>query len=163
MKCVLIRHGEKSNPREDAPDIYLSLQGLAQSQDLQKKMSALILPKPTHLYASEIERTQQTLGAASKVFNLHVAARREFDLQDFNESAATFRQRVQRGLEFIAGHPPESVLYVCSHQDWLHEALSLIASPHDLANKDYWPTGRYIEFNVLPNGQWEILTEGRLL
>lgn len=166
MVLIFLRHGEKSNLLSDEAESYLSPQGHRQAQTLVSLTQNGQLPKPTHLLASEFERTSQTLLPLSKQFCVTIVKKREFDLQDFNESMLKFQERVRRGLNYLQSHDSESVVYCCSHQDWLHEAISQLET-QELSRKllNSWPTARYLAFKIEsnPETQWQLLQEGRVL
>jgi broad specificity phosphatase PhoE len=166
MKVILIRHGEKSNISSDHSKNYLSPNGQKQALSLAKQVENQILPNPTHLLSSEFERTSETLKPLSDLFHLNIIKKREFDLQDYNETSRTFRDRVTRGLSYLTTFPADSVVYVCSHQDWLQEALTIISSTDSSVLKfNSWPTTRYLLFQVPSNQitEWTLIKEGRIL
>ena len=165
MILALLRHGEKSNPYSDHSETPLSPLGWQQAEMLKKQVEKGALPIPTHLIASELERTQATLEPLSHRYHLSINKKKEFDLQDAHETSSQFYHRVTKGLTFLTSFEPQAVVYVCSHQDWLHQALSIITSEQNLAPYNFWPTARYMIFEV-PQGHlvnWTLLKEGRIL
>lgn len=161
MRCVLLRHGDKSNPLNDDTHLSLSANGLLQAQSLSYLVKHNQLPHPTHLYSSEINRSKETLRFLEEETHVPIHSKKEFDLQYSHENQKKFQERIQRGIHFIISHPPDSVLYVCSHQDWLYESTQLIP-----LNKNYpyefWPTGRYLLFDIDTDKIWHLEKEGRL-
>lgn len=163
MILVLLRHGEKSHALSDHEQTYLSPNGHLQAKSLANLVANQILPSPTHLIASEIERTNETLQYLANHAHLTVLKKKEFDLQNHNETSSQFRVRVKRGLHYLESFDPSSVVYCCSHQDWLYEAISLIHVSNFNPHLNSWPTGRYLVLDFIKSLSWNCLQEGRIL
>jgi len=165
MTLILLRHGEKANILSDHAETYLSAKGCLQAISLVRQVELGLLPSPSHLLSSEVERTTETLQPLADRFLIQVLKKKEFDLQDYRESSSQFRVRVTRGLTYLTSFEDEAVVYACSHQDWLHEAMSLISTQEPSNHLNSWPTARYVIFKV-PLRQlsgWQLIKEGQIV
>lgn len=162
MKFVLFRHAHKGNSPYDDPE--LSLQGFEQAARIVTVLGTTGVPVPTHLLVSPKRRTSQTFYPLSKEYELHNQIRQELDQRGAQENANQFRNRVsdflQRMQEFKPAH---SVVYACTHYDWIEEAMTLINSDKDLNSFEFshWPPAQYVVFEMQGN-LWKILRKGNV-
>lgn len=160
MKFVLFRHAHKGIVPFEDPE--LSLQGYEQAAlilDLIKKEN---LPKPTHLYASPKRRTAQTFYPTSKEFNLKIEVQPDLDQQNPQEANLDFRKRVQHFLKQIENAQlPDSVIFACTHYDWIEESMALISCDKDLNSFEFshWSPTQHIVFELEKN-HWKLLKKG---
>jgi phosphohistidine phosphatase SixA len=145
MKFVIFRHGDKqSDFHRDSP---LSPQGLEQAKNIARLVQSKKLPIPNKLFASTKLRTLQTLTPLAELCRLKVQSTPLLDLRSGTETSKDFRLRVQ---EFLVSFQlePTPCLFICTHQDWVEEFLSVIESSSDLLAQKYtnWPPGQYMYF-----------------
>lgn len=160
MKFVLFRHAHKGiSPFED-PE--LSKQGFEQSILISELIKKEVLPKPTHLFVSPKRRTSQTFYPTGKEFTLPLKIQPELDQRNSHESSAEFRQRVQNFLNHIEKIPAaDSVIFACTHYDWIEESMTLINCDKDLNSFEFshWSPTQYIVFQV-QSGLWKFQSKG---
>ncbi|MCC6137575.1 MAG: histidine phosphatase family protein [Bdellovibrionaceae bacterium] len=121
MKLILLRHGDRSPGFSDVP---LSEKGLQQAQELTQKQELLGV---TQILCSPKRRALQTVEPLTKTLGLHLNILQELDQMRQIESPNDFMERVQRFLMALPRTSPETLL-VCSHSDWLQQAVLLLAS-----------------------------------
>ncbi len=165
MNFILFRHAEKNS--EMVADSSLSPHGFNQARNLVQLIQSKKLPAPTHLFCSPRKRTRETLSFAAEQMRLKITATPLLDLRTDTESSKDFRLRVQ---EFLVGfqldvpdnakNPP--TVYVCTHQDWAEEFISIIESSTDLTQPKYdsWPSGQYMYF--AKSDLWHLMDFNRL-
>lgn len=165
MNFILFRHAEKSS--EVIADSSLSPGGFNQARNLAQLIQSKKLPPPTHLFCSPRKRTRETLSLVAEQMRLKITPTPLLDLRVNNESSKDFRLRVQ---EFLVGfqldipdnakNPP--TVYVCTHQDWVEEFMSIIESSTDLNQPKYasWPSGQYMYFTK--TDLWNLMDFNRL-
>ncbi|OYZ23243.1 MAG: hypothetical protein B7Y39_05475 [Bdellovibrio sp. 28-41-41] len=165
MNFILFRHAEKSS--EMVADSSLSPNGFNQARNLVQLIQSKKLPPPSHLFCSPRKRTSETLSFAAEQMRLKITSSPLLDLRTENESSKDFRLRVQ---EFLVGfqldipdnakNPP--TVYVCTHQDWAEEFISIIESSTDLNQPKYgiWPSGQYMFF--AKTDLWHLMDLNRL-
>lgn len=158
MKFVIFRHGEKSN---ESHDPSLNIEGFKQAENALKLLVESRLPRPSKIYTSPKIRTQQTLKPIADFSKLKLNPTPLLDLRQNNETPKDFRLRVQ---EFLVGFQLEllSCVYICTHQDWIEEFLSIIESSTDLTQSKYnfWPSGQYMVFEK--DEIWDLLEYKRI-
>lgn len=166
MILVIFRHGHKGITPINDPD--LSPLGFEQADILLEKISSNELPMPTHFWFSEKIRTQQTLGSAIKKYAGQAKKTQGLNLREHTESLKDFKTRIQN---FCAGlvqkNKPDEVHFLCSHYDWIEEALALINCDKDLNSFEYsnWSPGQYLVFEILSNDHtepWQLIKKGVL-
>jgi phosphohistidine phosphatase SixA len=136
-----------------ADDSSLSAQGFAQARNLANLVQNKKLPVPTHMYCSPRKRTHETLSFLAEQARIKITKTPLLDLRTSAESTKDFRLRIQ---EFLVGFQldvPDSAtkpptVYVCTHQDWAEEFLTIVESSTDLTQPKYgiWPSGQYMYF-----------------
>lgn len=152
MNFILFRHAEKSS--ELTVDAPLSAHGHSQARHLSELVQNKKLPLPTHLICSPKKRTWETLSFLSKQTGVKIIPNLLLDLRSNTESMKDFRLRVQEFLVAFQLDIPDSTtepptVYVCTHQDWVEEFMSVIESSTNLSQPKYsaWSSGQYMFFN----------------
>ena len=162
MKLVLLRHAQKGITPFDDP--HLTDSGFLQSEALADLVQKNILPAPTHLWASPKIRTTQTLSATAEIFKISIQKNELLDLRSAHETAEHFRKRIQELLSHLdersISHSHE-VHYLCTHYDWIEEAITLINADKDLNSFEFshWSPTQYIVFEV-QELLWRVLIKG---
>lgn len=165
LNFILFRHAEKSS--ELAPDPSLSPSGFNQARNLAQLVLNKKLPAPTHLFCSPRKRTKETLSFVAEQARVKIIESPLLDLQTTAESSKDFRLRIQ---EFMVGFqldvpdgPGKSpTVFVCTHQDWAEEFLTIVESSTDLTHPKYsiWGSGQYMFF--AKTDLWHVMDFGRL-
>lgn len=149
MIVILFRHGHKEFSADENPS--LSARGFEQAKNLERLVAQQILPAPTHCWYSEKIRTQQTLQACFKHTRAITYEKADLNYRTQHEDVKHFRNRVQKIInELEARSGKNEVHYVCTHYDWIEEALTLINSDRDLNTYELssWAPGQYVYFEV---------------
>ena len=167
MDVILFRHGQKGLVPFDDPS--LSPDGFRQAD----KIASLVLQKkllqPSALWVSPKLRAGQTFQALSNELNLPNLVKPELDLRADFEQKNVFKNRVQAFIESF-GHKDavkkeltevDRCIFVCTHYDWIEEAMPLIPADRDLTTFEYthWAPAHYIHFKI-NNGLWQVLKQG---
>jgi broad specificity phosphatase PhoE len=146
MQIVLFRHAEKDLAGGSNPP--LSRRGLAQAQKLIELVKIKTLPRPSKLLTSPRLRAQMTLSPLAETMDIDFQITPELDERIQGETSDQFSKRVQRFLRQIENQT--GLIFLCSHLDWIEEALREIRSDQDLLNERYasWPSCQYMSFQV---------------
>jgi phosphohistidine phosphatase SixA len=146
MKLVLFRHAEKANIGSGNPP--LSEKGLGQARGLWQLVNEKKLEPPQKILSSPKLRARQTFEVLAKNLSLDIQVFDELDERQNSENSSLFIQRVRRSLENL--QQMNGCIYVCSHVDWIEEALIQIPCDTDLNQAQYmaWPPGQYMEFEI---------------
>lgn len=162
MKVVLFRHAQKGVIPYDDPTLTEDgfRQGEAISQLVQKK----ILPAPTQAWASPKVRTSQTLQAACESAKIQLQKTELLDLRQPSESTDEFRKRILNlisMLDQISQDSKNEVYFLCTHYDWIEEAMTLINCDKDLNSFEFshWSPAQFILFEV-QDSLWTFLKKG---
>ena len=166
MKIVLLRHATRS--AMGLGDSPLTLLGLAQAEEFGTKAATaqVQLPKPTHVIASPKQRARQTLEPLAEKTGIALKIDHRLDERHQNESAQIFTHRLREILaevESIESNSvtPEPAIYLCSHLDWLEQAVTEISTDlTDIEAAASWQTCEYRIFNV-EDGLWQFVRRGR--
>lgn len=162
MKFILFRHAHKGNSPYDDPE--LSPQGFKQASDLLALVKAGTIPLPSQLLVSPKRRTSQTFYPISKEFNLPSKISIDLDQRSAQESTAEFRKRVLHFMGDLESFgPSNSVIYACTHYDWIEESMTLINCDKDLNTFEFshWSPAQYLVFEN-QDGLWKFLKKGIL-
>jgi broad specificity phosphatase PhoE len=163
VKILLLRHAARSN--QEYGDISLSSAGRSQAQELVSQLSpngpnGSLLPRPTLLFCSPKKRTRETLTPIAHALQLTLTIDTLLDERQRGESAQVFAKRVGlflNGIEKYQAEPEiakEPVIWVCSHLDWLENALAFLdANPSDALQAGSWSNCEYRVFQVT-DGLW---------
>ena len=149
-------------------DPDLTAKGFEQAEILVDLIHKTTLPQPTHCWFSARTRTQQTLAKAIDKYKTVSTCRKELDLKSHLESVADFRHRIQMFcFEMVARGAQNEVHFVCTHYDWIEEALTLIDADKDLNSFEFsnWSPGQYLAFEISSsdkNDPWKVSKKGVL-
>lgn len=156
MHVYLFRHGQKGSTPYSDPD--LTELGHLQARTLAEKIRDHAFIAGTHFVASPRLRAQSTLRVAALQCQSPVRVDTGLDQRESYESAVDFRTRISDFIQALPKMFDESaVVYLCTHHDWIEEALSLIPADTDLLDTKYWSwnPAQYAFFKV-NNGLWEL-------
>jgi len=160
MIIVLIRHGHKGSTPISNPE--LTEKGHEQSLALAEIVQQGRLPKPTHCWFSDKIRTQQTLSEVIVRNSPVTFEKPELSTRHHTETSTVFRQRVQNFLTSIEQRSnANEVHFICTHYDWIEEALTLINSDKNLNSFEYsgWSPAQFLVFEV-SDGTWKVGQKG---
>lgn len=160
MQIVLFRHAEKSSVGAQNPG--LSARGHAQANLISNLASQGELPSPTRFLSSPLLRAQQTLLPASQKFEKTIEIVADLNERQNLESVDQFRHRISRFLRWV--ETQTGLLYVCSHLDWIDEAMSLITSDVNLNQDRYqhWSPAAHLCFEIDASGLWVLEKQGEI-
>jgi broad specificity phosphatase PhoE len=162
MQILLFRHGEREDQRLENPG--LSGRGRAQDEKIPDQARAGRLPAPHRIWVSPKQRAIETLTPLAQAFQINLQVMPELNERQSEESTAQFGQRVKRFFNQFDAHCTQSgVLYLCSHLDWIEEAMIASPSQEDLLSPLYqsWATAQFLEFDV-HDGLWFVRQSGRI-
>lgn len=162
MKIYIFRHAQKAMDFSGDPD--LTPEGHAQASKLLDKVLKNELPQPTQLWVSPRKRTHGTFRPLSEHFNIQLESHDALLEQHGDETLSNFRSRIQNFLE-SAANLKQDTIYMCSHYDWVIEAMALVPSDKDLNDPDFshWAPCQYIGFDVNKDGIFEYIEFKRIL
>lgn len=147
MKLILLRHGDRSPGFSDVP---LSDKGLQQAIKLSQNPS---LASTELLYCSPKKRAQQTIIPLAQKLSLPIETLQELDQMREIESPKDFMQRVQKFIDSLQKQSTTTLL-ICSHSDWLQQAVLLLASEAQLfAPYSFFSCAEYKVFEYI-NNEW---------
>ena len=166
MQLILLRHAHKG--LTPAADPELSTPGFKQAQKLVEIIEQKRLPPPNKCWVSEKIRTKQTIEAASQKFKSTIEASDLVNLRSFNETAEEFQQRIKKMISMLNSTAQDSrtashAHYLCTHYDWIEDALVFIPSPTDLTSFEFssWAPAQYIHFEII-NSIWTVRAKGAI-
>jgi len=161
MRVYLLRHGERQNSRSLAgpSDPGLSARGLRQAQAIAAKVESGEWDKPDRILCSPKIRSQHTLAPLSLQSSCSLQILPSLDERTSEETAPQFTIRVRKLLYDLESLP--GVNYLCSHHDWIEEAMISIPSSTELLNSQYhiWEPGSFMIFDLV-DGIWELRKAG---
>lgn len=164
MQLYLFRHGDRnargsSLLHSDEPD--LSSTGRLQADHLRSWVERQTLPTPHLLWVSPRIRAQNTFKPLSDSLKIALTLQADLDERSHRENAALFRERIARALERASLQ--DGVVFLCSHFDWLEEALTLIPADEELIPNGLplWSPGSFVGFDV-QNEIWKVRQKGQL-
>ncbi len=163
MLIALFRHGHKDfvtsylqSPTGmttfDNPP--LSAKGFQQAEQIKTEVAERRLPMPNLIWVSQLQRTLQTFTNVSQFSNCNPIIRAELNCHSSGESAQNFRIRITQIITEISqmslsNEHAQTVLYLCSHYDWIEEALLQIPCTVNLNSFEYssWSPAQYLVLN----------------
>jgi broad specificity phosphatase PhoE len=161
MMIYIFRHAQKATNFSVDPD--LTEQGHAQAETLLKKALNGDLPAPTELWVSPRIRTHSTFRPLSQHYRVPMQTTDALSEQTAEESLSAFRQRV---LAFLEDHSrkKDQVVFLCSHYDWVLEAMAVIPSDTDLTESEFshWSPCQYVGFEVTSDGVFKFIELKRI-
>ncbi len=162
MKIYLFRHAQKAMDFSSDPD--LTAEGHHQAQKLVDKVLKNELPQPTTLWVSPKKRTCATFRPLAQHFGLHLELEETLIEQKNSETQSQFSQRV-RNLCERATCMTDGVLFICTHYDWVVEAIQTLPSDIiDSSSRDFshWSPCQYVGFEVSPQGLFKFIEVKRI-
>jgi len=161
MKIYLFRHAQKAMDFSGDPD--LTSEGHSQASKLLDKVLKNELPTPTHLWVSPKKRTHSTFRPLTEPFQLNLENHEALREQQGDENLSDFRKRILSFLE-NAGALNQATIYMCSHYDWVIEAMAVVPCDKDLSDPDFshWSPCQYIGFDVNTDGIFEYIEFKRI-
>lgn len=163
MVIIFFRHGHKAFSMDNDPP--LSPKGFEQALHLNQLISDQKIPLATHCWVSEKIRTFQTLAQAIEVHQLNTYKKSELNYREADETQDQFKQRIQKFLRELATRSKETEIhYVCTHYDWIEEALLWIDCDQDLMSYEFanWSPGQYMIFDLTDKHRYTFLKKGSL-
>lgn len=163
MVILLFRHGHKAFSIDNDP--ALSPKGFEQALRLPQMIEDKKVPRPTHCWVSEKKRTLQTLEKAIEKHHITTYKKSELNYREAEENTAQFRNRIQKFLLELSKRAKETEIhYVCTHYDWIEEAMSLIECDKDLNSYEYanWSPGQYLMLDLVDSNSFRFLGKGSL-
>lgn len=166
MRVVLFRHGHKDfNPFEDP---FLSPRGFEQASRLAEEVANHKIPTPTHCWYSPKIRTFQTFEKVISLTKCKNEKILDLNVRSHEENSTQFRSRVQRFLNILdtkstsAEHQNE-VHYICTHYDWIEEAMTIIQCDKNLYSFEYasWAPAQFLVFEI-HDQTWHLIQKGVL-
>lgn len=161
MKIYVFRHAQKAMDFSGDPD--LTTEGHAQASRLLDKVLKEELPRPTELWVSPKKRTHSTFRPLAQHLGLQLIVQEDLLEQKSDESLSEFRLRVTRTLEAAATRK-DSVVFLCSHYDWVVEAMAVAPSDTDLSGIEFshWSPAQHVGFHVKQDGVFEFIELKRI-
>lgn len=160
MQILILRHAEKLSAL-GSNNPPLSEKGQIQAKNLLKLFEENKLFKPDQLWGSTKVRTQQTLLPLAQNLGKTVLPLPALEEKKHTESRTQFIDRIQQQLNKI--EKSQQNIMLCSHMDWLEEALALIPAAESVSNSihSHWPSGAYFHFQI-QDGLWHFQQSGQL-
>lgn len=143
MKIYLFRHAQKAIDFSGDPD--LTSEGHAQASKLLDKVLKNELPRPTELWVSPKKRTHSTFQPLSQHFGIPFTIQEALLEQQSDENLNEFRKRIEN-IFAKASEKKDAVVYLCTHYDWVIEAMSVIPCDTDLSTSEFmhWGPCQYV-------------------
>lgn len=161
MKIYMFRHAQKAIDFTGDPD--LTPEGHSQALKLLDKVIKKELPTPTQLWVSPKKRTHSTFRPLSEHLKLPLQSQEALLEQVSSESLADFRQRIRNLLEG-ASQQTEDVIFICSHYDWVVEALQVMPADTDFSSAEHshWTPAQHMGFEILDDGIFKFIELKRI-
>ncbi|MNK07445.1 Histidine phosphatase superfamily [compost metagenome] len=161
MIIYIFRHAQKAMDFSGDPD--LTDVGHGQALLLLKKVLNVELPTPTQLWTSPKARAQSTFRPLAHHLKIPLQLQDSLLEQTSDEDMSAFRERVRRVLEQTATLKNE-VIFVCSHYDWVVEAMAVIPTDKDTSEADFshWTPAQHVGFKLNDDGIFEYIELKRI-
>lgn len=161
MKIYIFRHAQKAMDFSGDPD--LTTEGHGQASTLLNKVLKNEMPVPTQLWVSPRKRTHSTFRPLAEHFKLPLVNQEDLLEQQGDESLQTFRKRITKLLEKAAESKNE-VIFMCSHYDWVIEAMAIIPSETDLSDDQFhhWTPCQCTGFEIKSDGLYKFIELKRI-
>jgi broad specificity phosphatase PhoE len=161
MKIYIFRHAQKAMDFSGDPD--LTAEGHNQASKVLDRVLKDELPTPTQLWVSPRKRTHSTFRPLAQHFELPLQNHDALLEQQGDETLSDFRNRIRNFME-SASKLSNEVIFMCSHYDWVIEAMAIIPADKDLTDDDFghWTPCQYIGFNVNKDGIFEFVELKRI-
>ena len=162
MYLILIRHGHKTFLPTHDPT--LSDKGFSQAGELLKLVEKSVLPIPNMCWVSDSQRTYQTVEKIIKHHAVQYEKTDQLSVRHSEESNFEFRNRVAKtinSLDQIALQSRDKVYMLCTHFDWIEEAMSVINCDQNLTSFEYsnWAPAQYMVFEI-KDSTWFVRNKG---
>lgn len=156
MKIYVFRHAQKASDFSGDPD--LTPEGHAQASRLLDKVLKEEIPRPTELWVSPKKRTHSTFRPLAQHLGLPLLTQEALLEQKSDETMSDFRNRVQNLLNSLSSKE-DAVLFLCSHYDWVVEAMLLAPADKDLSGVEFshWSPCQYVGFQINSEGVFEFI------
>ena len=161
MKVYIFRHAEKARALDSDPD--LTDYGHQQAQHLAQAVAKGLLDSPTLLVASPKRRAQSTLRPLAQELGLDLKSDARLYERENGESLEAFKKRIRDFLHEVE-QQKINCLFLCSHYDWVVEAMGIIPSETDLGAPAFmhWSPCQYASFKV-EDGLYHLLAHNRIV
>lgn len=161
MKIYIFRHAQKAVDFSGDPD--LTPEGHNQAQKLLDKVLKNELPTPTQLWVSPRKRTHSTFRPLAQELKIQMQEQEALLEQTHEETLVDFRRRVKNCLE-AAASSQNGVIFMCSHYDWVVEALAVIPSDTDYSAYEYsqWSPCQHMGFEITADGIFNFIELKRI-
>lgn len=161
MKIYLFRHAQKSVDFTGDPD--LTPEGHAQALRLLDKVIKNELPRPTELWVSPKKRAQSTFKPLSQHFALPLKIHDSLLEQQADENLEQFRKRIEKLFE-KASENTDSVVFMCTHYDFVIEAMAVVPCDTDLSAPEFahWSPCQYVGWKKNADNIYEFLEFKRI-
>ncbi len=120
LTLIFVRHAHRDTG-ERSIDNGIDEKGLKQVTDLLDDFAKGTLPKSNDFRSSPKKRCIETLTPLAALNGAKVTIEDALDEQSPTESTQEFRQRIFNFLKKLSSQL--GVIYLCSHGDWLPEAI----------------------------------------
>jgi broad specificity phosphatase PhoE len=163
MNVYLFRHGQKGFSPFAEPD--LTDAGHKQATVIAERIRSGTLLPGTQFLVSPRVRAQSTLRPAALFCKVTPKIVEALNQREGFESAEQFRSRIADFIRTLEKNYAETdTVYLCTHHDWIEEALSLIPADTDLLDSKYWSwnSAQFAQFKVT-NGLWELKSFDKIL
>ena len=157
MKIYFFRHAQKA--MDFSSDPGLTAEGHAQAQKITEKVFKKELPKPTLLWTSPKKRACSTFQPLAKELGLPLHLEEALLEQRSDESLSDFTKRI-RNLCNKASAKSGEVLFICSHYDWVLEAMQVIPcidNASENSELSHWVPAQYAGFDIDSDGLFKLL------
>lgn len=161
MKIYFFRHAQKAMDFSGDPD--LTPEGHFQASKIVDKVLKNELPSPTELWVSPKKRAASTLRPLAAQLKMHLQLDESLLEQRSDETIKDFRSRIEQVLQ-RAQEKKSGVIFICSHFDWVVEAMTLLPSDTDLTNSEFshWSPAQYAGFEISNDGLFHFLELKRI-
>lgn len=156
MKIYVFRHAQKAMDFSGDPD--LTVEGHAQASKLVDKVLKSELPTPTEIWSSPKKRSLSTLRPLAEHLNIPLHADDVLLEQKSDETLQDFRKRISQLFDTLSD-TKDRVIFLCSHYDWVVEAMALVNCNDDLTSADFshWTPCQHVGFELQPDGFYKFL------
>ena len=161
MKIYIFRHAQKAMDFSSDPD--LNAEGHNQAQKLVDRVVKNELPTPSELWVSPKKRTCSTFRPLAEHLGLSLQLEEALKEQEPSESHSHFLKRIRNLCEKAA--QKQGVLFLCSHYDWVIEALQVVPSDvteNEAAELSHWAPAQYAGFSVDGEGFFKFIELKRI-
>lgn len=164
MNVVLFRHAQKGMTPFDNP--HLTIEGFVQADAIASAVAIeRKLVAPTEIWVSDKIRTHQTLQPVASHFKISTQQKDELDLRNDHETQQMFHDRVHALIDLLSvtseNDSSLKSIYLCTHYDWIEEAMALIPCDTNLSGYEFshWGPAQYAAFSI-ESGLWKLTSKG---